>query len=85
MSSISINYDLKWRYKYAHNYQWTSCGKLINVKTGRKLKKTVNGRSVGYWIKGKFLTLNKLRKDLEVIPKVEYCPFSNNTIKIKML
>lgn len=71
MNSISINYDLKWRYKNAHHYQWTTCGKLINIQTGRKLKKTINGRSVGYWIKGKFLTLTKLRKELEIIPESE--------------
>lgn len=75
MNSISINYDLKYRYRKIPYYQWTSCGKLINLKTNRKIKKTVNGRSVGYWIKGKFITLNNLKKDLGLIPKKEYCPF----------
>lgn len=74
MTSISIIYDLKWCYKKLHNYQWIKCGKLINTKTGRKIKKTVNGRSVGYWIKGKFITLNNLRSQLEIIPK-ENLPF----------
>jgi hypothetical protein len=75
MQSISINYDLKWRHKQHHNYRWSSCGKLINIKTGRKIKKTVNGRSVGYWIKGKFFTLTTLRTQLEKIPHQEYTPF----------
>jgi len=74
MKSISINYDLKWRYKLLHYYQWTTCGKLINTQTGRKIKKTVNGRSVGYWIKSKFIPLSKLKKELELIPKEIY-PF----------
>lgn len=69
MDSISISYDLKWRYKILHHYQWTTCGKLFNTKTNRKIKKTVNGRSIGYWIKGNFITLNKLRSQLEIIPK----------------
>ena len=75
MNTISNTYALKWRYKKEHNYQWTSCGKLFNIKTNRKIKKTVNGRSVGYWIKGKFITLNNLRNNLELLPKKEYCPF----------
>jgi len=74
MTTISIIYDLKWRYIKLHYYQWTTCGKLINTRTGRKIKKTVNGRSIGYWIKGKFITLNNLRTQLEIIPK-EKLPF----------
>lgn len=74
MNTISVSYDLKWRYKIHHHYQWTTCGKLYNMQTGRKIKKTVNGRSVGYWIKGKFITLNNLRKNLEII-KNEHTPF----------
>ena len=75
MNSISISYDLKWRYKKHHHYQWTTCGKLINTQTSRHIKKTVNGRSVGYWIKGKFITLTNLRKELEILPKDEKLPF----------
>ena len=72
MDTVSITYDLKWRHKEYHYYQWTNCGKLINTQTGRKIKKTVNGRSIGYWIKGKFITINKLRGDLEIIPKTDF-------------
>ena len=75
MNSISITYNLKWQYKKLTYYKWTTCGKLINTQTGRKIKKTVNGRSIGYWIKGSFVTLNNLRKELELIPKKEHCPF----------
>ncbi len=74
MNTISVHYDLKWRYKKHHNYQWTTCCKLINTQTSKVIKKTVNGRSVGYWIKGKFVTLNNLRSDLELIPPETY-PF----------
>ena len=74
MSSISVNYDLKWRLKTNPTYKWSSCGKLFNCKTGRRIKKTVNGRSVGYWINGEFTTLTKLRDNLEKIPKI-LCPF----------
>jgi hypothetical protein len=66
MDRISVNYDLKWRHKMHNHYQWSTCGKLFNTKSGRKIKKTVNGRSVGYWIKGNFITLNNLRSQLEL-------------------
>lgn len=69
MNNISVNYDLKWQYKPAPWYKWTTCGKLFNARTGRKIKKTVNGRSVGYWLAGKFCPLSRLRTQLEIIPK----------------
>jgi len=71
MNSISINYSLKWRLKDHHNYQWSECGKLFNTKTGRILKKTLVGYSSGYWIGKKFITLNNLRDQLELIPKIK--------------
>lgn len=74
MNTISINYDLKWQYSKIPHYQWTTCGKLVNRQTGRRLKKTMNGRSIGYWVAGKFITLNNLRADLELIPEKD-CPF----------
>ncbi len=74
MNTISINYDLKWQYAKLPHYKWTTCGKLINVQTGRRLKKTMNGRSIGYWVPGNFVTLNNQRADLERIPQ-KTCPF----------
>jgi len=74
MNSISINYVLKWRLKYDHKYQWSVCGKLFNVKTGRQKKKSFNNGSIGYWMGRNFITLKNLRKDLELIPK-EKVPF----------
>ena len=75
MKTISITYDLKWQHRTHNHYQWSKCGKLFNIKTNRQIKKVVNGRSVGYWIKGNFFTLNNLKDQLELIPKEEYCPF----------
>ncbi|MFL1896761.1 hypothetical protein ACJRPK_13730 [Aquimarina sp. 2-A2] len=71
MNLISVNYSLKWQHKTHTHYKWSVCGKLFNARTGRKIKKTVNGRSIGYWIKGEFITLNNLRSQLELIPKQE--------------
>lgn len=69
MNSISINYDLKWQIRNNEKYRWSTCKKLFNVKTGRQIKKTLNCRSVGYWIDRKFITLSKLKNELEIIPK----------------
>ena len=74
MERTSITYDLKWQLKHLPYYKWTVCGKLINMRTGRRIKKTLNGGSVGYWIASKFYTLKSLRGQLEKIPK-NNCPF----------
>lgn len=73
-NTISVTYALKWQLKFAHQYKWSKCGKLFNSKTGRQLKKVINGGSIGYWIESKFYTLDNLREHLEFIPKQE-CPF----------
>lgn len=74
MNTISIKYTLKWRLKTDHKYQWSICGKLFNVQRGRMKKKVVNGGSIGYWIGTEFITLDNLRKQLELIPR-EKKPF----------
>lgn len=66
---------MEFRLSFAHNYQWSKCGKCFNVKTNRQIKQTYKNRCIGYYIKGKFYSLTKLRKHLEEIPKEEYCPF----------
>jgi len=71
---ISVNYSLKWQFTLDHKYQWSKCGKLINVRTGNIIKKAYNSGSIGYWLNGKFYTLTKLRSLLITIPK-EYIPF----------
>lgn len=74
MQTISVNYSLKWQLKNMNNYKFSTCGKLFNCKTGKQLKRTVNGGSVGYWIGRKFITLKDLRTQIELIPK-QNCPF----------
>ncbi len=64
-------YNIKWRIKFAHYYQFTECGKLINKRSGRMIKKTFSGNSIGFYVQGKFYTLKNLRPQLELIPKQE--------------
>jgi hypothetical protein len=74
MNSISKTYTLKFELDFAPEYQWTSCGKCFNVKTGRQIKQTYVSGSIGYCIRGKFNSLTKLRQHLQKIKKVS-CPF----------
>lgn len=71
MNCITETYSLKWRHRYHSHYQWTECGKLFNLQTGRRIKKTINGGSIGYWIKGKFEILESLKSKVERIKEVE--------------
>jgi len=69
MQTISIKYSLIWQIKFAPHYKWSACKKLFNVRTGRQVKKVLNGGSVGYWIAGKFYSLKKL-KELKLVEKI---------------
>ena len=74
MNTISINYQLKWQLKSTTHYKWSTCGQLFNCRTKKIIKKTINNGSIGYWINHKFYTLDKLRFNIELIPK-QICPF----------
>jgi hypothetical protein len=74
MNTISIRYTYNYRHTTHHNYVWTTCSKCINLKTGRVIKQVYNNSCIGYNINGKFVSLTRLRKELEKIPK-EICPF----------
>ena len=74
MNTISVNYDLKWQIKGNEKYRFSTCKKLFNTQTGRQIKKTMNCRSIGYWIGRDFITLNNLKDKLELISK-QQTPF----------
>jgi len=78
MNTISVSYTLKWQVKFAPEYKWTSCKRLFNAKTGREIKKTICGGSIGYWIRREFFTLKELSKKVELIPKTKN-PFLTST------
>jgi hypothetical protein len=65
-------YVLKWQLRSSPEYKWAAdCGTCFNTRTGNKIKMILNGRSKGYCINGKFISLNKLRPQLELIPKID--------------
>jgi hypothetical protein len=75
MNRISVSYNLIWEFKLLPYYKWSKCGKLINCRTGRIIKKVLNG-SIGYWIAGDFYSLTKLKKEKLVVKITESeCPF----------
>ena len=55
MNTISVTYELKWQIKNNEKYKWSTCKKLFNTQSGRQIKKTMNGRSIGYWIGKNFI------------------------------
>lgn len=72
--TISKNYSFIWQLDFAPNYKFTKCKKLFNLKTNREIKKTLASMTIGYYIKGKFYSLKKLRNHLVKIEN-EICPF----------
>lgn len=72
--TISKTYKLVWEISGYEIYKVSKCGKIFNTKSGKEIKKILNGSTVGFWIKDKFFTLEKLRKLLVKI-KHSDCPF----------
>lgn len=66
----TTTYVLEFQLSFADDYKWTKCGKCINTKTDRMIRKVINGGSIGYWIKGDFYSVNTLRKSLEKIKTI---------------
>lgn len=71
---ISKSYHVEWVIKDHYNYGVTKNGIVINITTGKILKRTLKYYTIGYYIHGKFYSLSKMRTMLEKIQAVE-CPF----------
>ena len=74
MAVFTRNIHLVWQLNFADNYQFDKKGNCYNVRSGKQLKQTVIGYTVGYCIKGKFYSLTRLRQSLVKIEKQD-CPF----------
>lgn len=73
-TTISNTYECVWQIKGAEQYKVTKCRKIINTHRGKEIRRVINGRSVGYWISGKFIPLSTINKYVEKIP-VDILPF----------
>ena len=69
--NFNLNYhseldEYKWQFKDYPYIKITKSKKIINTKTGRKLKVCVSGYSRGVWINKKFITnLNNYVEKIE--------------------
>jgi len=64
-------FNLVWELDYAPNYQFDKKGNCFNIKTGRQIKQTMIGYTVGYCIQGKFKSIKHLRKHLVKIKHIK--------------
>lgn len=71
---ITVSYDIRFELDFSPKYKWLDNGSCYNEKSGRIIKQTTCGRSIGYVIDGKFRTLTFLRKHLIKPPK-QNCQF----------
>jgi hypothetical protein len=55
----------------AEEYKFTKCGKCFNTKRGTELRKVMQGGSIGYNVRGKFITLKTLRLRMVKISNVD--------------
>jgi hypothetical protein len=74
MTDFIKKVNLIWMLDFAENYQFDKLGKCYNVTTGREIKQTVVGYTLGFCIKGKFYSIKRLRRSLVKIEKTN-CPF----------
>lgn len=76
MTRLSVSYaiEIKFSIKEFPNYGFGKDKNLYNLKTGKKIKRTINNRNIGYWLGKKFIGLRKL-KTLLYINNNNYCPF----------
>ena len=76
MNAISISYAIELTYKIKgyDNYSFGKDKNLYNLKTGKKLKRTINNRLIGYWIGRKFISLTAIKPLLYKPNKID-CPF----------
>ena len=71
---LENRYKIVWQLKEMPHYKITECRNIINCRTNRKLKRTVIGTTVGYWINKRFIPINRLNDFCEKITD-ERIPF----------
>lgn len=76
-STISTTLHLKWQFIHDEKYKLSTCGKLLNQKSGRLIKQALNCLSYGYWINRKFYPLTTIKKQglFQPIKNEIKCPF----------
>jgi len=75
MITVSKTYNLKYQLSFATQYKLSECGKMFNAQRNKEIKKVLCGGSIGYCIKGKFMSVTLLQNSLEFIPEEINLPF----------
>lgn len=68
---VNLTLDVYWRFKDYHHLKITKDKNIINCKKGKILKYNVRG----FFIDGRYLKRNQLKKYIEKIPSCDLCPF----------
>lgn len=71
MKYVTVSYAIKYELDFAPNYKWLENNQCYNTKTGRFIKQTICGRSIGYVINSKFKSLKTLKKHLRKPTKIK--------------
>jgi hypothetical protein len=69
MNTFTVSYTYNHRLNFANNYVFSTCGKCMNLKSSRLIKKVYNSGCIGFNINGKFYSITRLRKYLEKVPE----------------
>lgn len=84
MNTFTVTYTYKWKLDFADHYVFTSCGKCMNLRTGRLIKKVYNSGCIGYNIKGKFFSLTKLKKHLKKVDKLNNFEMQIHNLNLRL-
>ena len=74
MVSITITYKDKWEFKDKPYYIVTECKKVINLRRGKIVKKTIKDGCKGWWIAKEFIRESQVNSRVQLIKK-EKLPF----------
>ena len=69
--TVTVLFTVKWQFKEHTNYKISTCKKVINCQTGKIIKCTKNGGSIGCFIAGKFYKKSDINSCIELIPKLK--------------
>jgi len=83
---IIVNLKIKFVLDFAQHYVWVFDNKCYNKRTGRFIKQSRSGGSIGYYIDGDFYNCNDLRPHLvrykdRSIPKFELTQLFSQSIE----
>jgi len=66
---VQVNFLVKWQFKEYPHYKISTCKKIINCQSGKIIKCTKSGGSVGYFIASKFYKKSDINNCIELITK----------------